>query len=131
MKPFLSSTFYTLGLGLDISRVIILASLQRMNSPVFSITDFTGLSILCLPALCWFLIIQDEKTFHKLLMVIAIIKSICSVAAIIFLCQTLYKFFIFVKIKNFKLQLILAFIFFITDIAFFIFSLFRERELCK
>ncbi len=132
MRRFLPYILYTAGLAAETARVLLTAYSQRNFSPVFSVSDFTGLALLCLPAVFFFMILNNEKEFHPLLKIIALIKFFCIIAAYLFLIKTAKLIQLnSIRIETFRFQFILTWIFLPVDTFSLVFSLLRERSLCK
>lgn len=132
MRRFLPFIMYVAGLVVEVSRVLLTAYSQRNYSEIFSISDFTGLALLCLPAVFFFMILHNEKEFHSLLKIIALIKFFCIAAAYLFLIKTAQLIpATAIRESALQFQFILTWIFLPVDTFTLIFSLLRERSLCK
>ncbi|MEL3913125.1 hypothetical protein [Treponema pedis] len=132
MRRFLPFILYAAGLACETARAVLSAYSQKSFSPVFSLFDFTGLALICLPAVFFFMLLSNEKEFHSLLKIIALIKFFCIIAAYLFLIKTSAMIGSdSVKMGTFRFQFILTWIFLPIDTFILVFSLLRERSLCK
>lgn len=129
MKRILPFFVYAVCLLIEIARVIILV---YSKISFFTIADFMGIALLCLPAILWFMLLQNENDFHKVLKINALIKFFCILAAYFFLIKAARNIdFNLRDAAIIKFQYVFTWTFIPVDTIMLIFSLARERYLCK
>ena len=132
MGHVLSYMLYILALAIEILRVLLFTYTEKAQPWPLSIVDSTCFAFLCIPAVFFFLLLHDEKGFHHLLRMIAVIKLLSIIAAWFFLIKTAR----FVSLTEwtadaFILQTRVARLFLYIDTLILILCLKRERSLCK
>lgn len=132
MRRILPYCIYVAVLIIEILRVFTMAYFLKSSSHFISLFDMTGLALFCLPTALFFMILQNENSFHSLLNIIAFIKLFCIITAICFIIRTSFiQPTIAIRGSTIQFQTGLAWAFLPFDIFILIFSLLRERFLCK
>ncbi|UTC61638.1 hypothetical protein E4O05_08740 [Treponema sp. OMZ 787] len=132
MRRILPYILYILALAIEIVRVLLFTYIEKAQPWPLSIVDWAAFVFLCIPAVFFFLLLQQEKHFHRLLRMIAVIKFLSIIAAWFFLIKTAR----FVSITDwtadmFILQTRITRLFLYIDTVILVLCLKRERSLCK
>ncbi|UTC77798.1 hypothetical protein E4O04_07220 [Treponema sp. OMZ 799] len=132
MRRVLPYILYILALAIEIVRVLLFAYIEKTLPWPLSIVDWVCFVLLCIPAVFFFLLLHQEKDFHQLLRMIAVIKFLSIIAAWFFLIKTAH----FVSLTDwtadmFILQTRTTRLFLYIDTVILILCLKRERSLCK
>ncbi len=132
MKRTLPFIVYTFALTAEIARVLFLSLSQKSFSAELPVSSFAGLALLCLPAVFWFMLLQNEDEFHTLLRIIALIKFFCIVSSYVFLAKT-GRLLGYASADTAALKLQYAFTWALlpVDALILFFSLVREKYLCR
>ena len=132
MRRIFPYMLYILGLAIEIIKVLLFTYIEKAQPWPLSIVDWTCFAFLCILAVFFFLLLHQEKDFHQLLRMIAVIKFLSIIAAWFFLIKTAN----FVSLTNwtadmFVLQTRITRLFLYIDTIILILCLKRERSLCK
>lgn len=132
MRRFLPYILYIAALAIEIIRVLLFTYIEKEQPWPLSIVDWACFLFLCIPAVFFFLLLHNEKDFHLLLRMIAVIKFLSIIAAWFFLIKTAH----FVSLTGwtadmFILQTRATRLFLYIDTLILILCLKRERALCK
>lgn len=132
MGRILPYILYILGLAIEIIKVLVFTYVEKAQPWPLSIVDWVCFLFLCIPAVFFFLLLHQEKEFHLLLRMIAVIKFLSIIAAWFFLIKTAH----FVRLTDwtadmFILQTWITRLFLYIDTVILILCLKRERSLCK
>ena len=132
MGRVLAYMLYILALAIEILRVLLFTYIEKAQPWPLSIVDWIAFVFLCMPAVFFFLLLHDEKDFHHLLRMIAVIKLLSIIAAWFFLIKTAR----FVSLTEwtadaFIFQTRVTRLFLYIDTLILILCLKRERSLCK
>ena len=132
MGRVLAYMLYILALAIEILRVLLFTYIEKAQPWPLSIVDWFAFVFLCMPGVFFFLLLHDEKDFHHLLRMIAVIKLLSIIAAWFFLIKTAR----FVSLTDwtadaFIFQTRVTRLFLYIDTLILILCLKRERSLCK
>ncbi len=134
MSDVKSKLAYIFVIILEFIKLFSLVYTQKVNYGFSSLFDFAGYALLFVPVTLFILILNNEKEFYKFLTVIVFIKIFSLVSFYLYFFTLKTGIYNAIESSNPKIIfffLIWPILLFCIDIFVLVFSILREKFLCK
>ncbi len=134
MRTAKSVVIYLLILILELIRLFSFVYVEKMNINFGSLLDFTGILVLFLPAIILFLILNNEKEFYKFLNIVVVFKILSIIGFYLYWSSIVTKLNVMIRDldrANMITYILLPFLISVVDMFILVFSLLKEKALCK